>query len=189
MARAMAFCEIPMGSRYSFRRISPGVIGLSTCISHDVTGYKSMIVHDGYVVRPLVGPPKRDSPLVIDSIWSEGPPDCPEAVPVDCREERRGRPGYEPDSSESAFSMRRAKCPRSGGCGPCETVGRYPGSRRIESIGVRLESVAGHLVELPLRGCSANQGAQASMAARNLSFAPGPRAKGLMMGRSRPEAR
>ena len=39
--------------------------------------------------------------------------------------------------------------------------------------------------------CKANasQGAHASMAARNRSLAPGPRAKGLMMGRSRPEAR
>ena len=38
--------------------------------------------------------------------------------------------------------------------------------------------------------CKANasQGAHASMAARNRSLAPGPRAKGLMMGRSRPEA-
>ena len=32
-------------------------------------------------------------------------------------------------------------------------------------------------------------GAHASMAARNRSLAPGPRAKGLMMGRSIPEAR
>ena len=26
-----------------------------------------MIVHDGYLVRPLAGPPKGDAPLVIDS--------------------------------------------------------------------------------------------------------------------------
>ena len=40
MARAIAFCEIPIGSRYSFTRISPGVIGLSMRISHDVTGIR-----------------------------------------------------------------------------------------------------------------------------------------------------
>lgn len=38
-------------------------------------------------------------------------------------------------------------------------------------------------------GTSAVQGAQASMAARKRSLASAPRANGLMMGRSRPEAR
>ena len=36
MARAMAFCETPMGLRYSSSRISPGVIGLSMSISSSI---------------------------------------------------------------------------------------------------------------------------------------------------------
>jgi hypothetical protein len=37
MARAMAFCEIPMGRRYSSKSISPGVIALFITIAARLT--------------------------------------------------------------------------------------------------------------------------------------------------------
>ena len=36
MARDMAFCEIPIGLRYSSNRISPGVMGSRIAIAYDV---------------------------------------------------------------------------------------------------------------------------------------------------------
>ena len=67
MARAIAFCEIPIGSRYSLRRISPGVIGFFIFITCNVTGVLSMVVEDLYFAWAVLGPAKNDSPLLIDS--------------------------------------------------------------------------------------------------------------------------
>lgn len=36
MARAMAFCEMPRGCKYSSNRISPGVIGLFMAVTYGV---------------------------------------------------------------------------------------------------------------------------------------------------------
>ena len=47
MARDMPFCEIPIGLRYSSKRISPGVIGSYMTIPYDVIGVLSMIINDG----------------------------------------------------------------------------------------------------------------------------------------------
>lgn len=44
IARAMAFCEIPIGLRYSSSRISPGVMEPFIVIYYNITGVWSMVI-------------------------------------------------------------------------------------------------------------------------------------------------
>ena len=57
MARAMAFCEIPIGLRYSSSKISPGVMGSFMSISYNVIGLFSMIIDYRNLFRPGIRPP------------------------------------------------------------------------------------------------------------------------------------
>lgn len=67
IARAIAFCEMLMGFKYSSRRISPGVIGGFMAITCSVMGEESMIIADGDFIGARIGPAKGDSPLAIDA--------------------------------------------------------------------------------------------------------------------------
>ena len=67
MARDMAFCEIPMGVRYSWRRISPGVMGGCMVIMYDVTGVLSMVIDNADMFRAKVCPAEHNTPAVVDA--------------------------------------------------------------------------------------------------------------------------
>ena len=66
MAEAMASCEIPIGFRYSSRRISPGVIGCNMVIRYYSARPVSMIINDSHFLSAGVRPAKHDPPLVVD---------------------------------------------------------------------------------------------------------------------------
>lgn len=67
MARDMAFCEIPMGVRYSWRRISPGIMGGCMAIMYDVTGVLSMVIDNADMFRAKVCPAEHNTPAVVDA--------------------------------------------------------------------------------------------------------------------------
>ena len=67
MARAIAFWEMPMGARYSSRRISPGVIGWFMAITYCVIAELSMIVPDGDITGAIVRPAEDDAPLGVNA--------------------------------------------------------------------------------------------------------------------------
>lgn len=67
ISRAIAFCEIPRGLRYSSSKISPGVIGSFMFIFYNVIGSFSMIIDYRNVFRPRIRPPEDNAPLVIDA--------------------------------------------------------------------------------------------------------------------------
>ena len=67
IARAIAFCEIPVGLRYSSSKISPGVIGSFTLIFYNVIGSFSMLIDYRNLFRPRIRPPEYNAPLVIDA--------------------------------------------------------------------------------------------------------------------------
>ena len=58
---------MPIGSRYSSKSISPGVIGGFMSVTCDVTGVLSMVVDDLNLGRALFSPSKDNAPLLIDA--------------------------------------------------------------------------------------------------------------------------
>jgi len=67
IARAIAFCEMPMGFKYSSSRISPGEMGGFMDITYSVIRSSSMVVADGDFCGTGIGPAEGDAPLVVDS--------------------------------------------------------------------------------------------------------------------------
>ncbi len=66
IARAIAFCEIPIGSRYSSSKISPGIMGGLMIVTYDVIGSLSMVVRDTDLGRSQICPAKNNAPLLIN---------------------------------------------------------------------------------------------------------------------------
>src|SRR5258708_8432554 len=63
IALAIRYCEIPIGSRNSVRRISPGWVGAKSAI-----GFSFLVVGDEFDVAGSGGAPgEADAPLVVDA--------------------------------------------------------------------------------------------------------------------------
>jgi hypothetical protein len=65
--RGIVFCEIPIGVRYSSRRISLGIMGGCMAIMYDVTGVLSKVIDNADMFRPKVCPAEYNTPAVVDA--------------------------------------------------------------------------------------------------------------------------